>query len=118
MPTKYRLNEEDRARFGGPEWLTFDFAKFGKMQAAELEALEEDFGHPLARVLNAVNGDGSVLGFRALVWIAYQQAGLRISFREFNIQTLQVDVETVPAPQEAASVAPLDDSPAGSETSG
>ncbi|EXG80024.1 hypothetical protein [Cryptosporangium arvum] len=117
MSIRFSLDTADRAHFGGPEWLTLDVEQLAGAPAFELEAIEKELGHPIRLVIGALEGQASALGLRALIWLAYRQAGLRTPFGEFNIHTLKARSETVPDVQEAAAAAPLDGSPGGSATS-
>jgi hypothetical protein len=114
--TKYRLCEQDRAEYGGPEWVTFDMDVLAGARGRELERIEKELGHPIGMVVAALNGDGTAIGIRALVWLARRQAGLKTPFADFDIRTLRVDAEIVPDAPEVVDVAPLDDWQETSET--
>jgi hypothetical protein len=115
---RYKLCDEDQREYGGPEWVVLDFDKFTTSRAKHLERIEREVGMPLRHIMAAIQGEGTAVGARALVWIARDQNGLRTPFRDFDIHTLQVDVEVVPDDEDEAvtDTAPLDDSPANSET--
>lgn len=120
MATRYRLCDEDQRQYGGPEWVSLDVEKLGKTRAKELERIETETGVPLGQVVATIRGGGSILGLRVLVWLARRQVGFRTPFGDFDIRTLLVDAEIVPdeddEPVTEDVIAPLDDSPAGSET--
>lgn len=118
VKTKYRLCDQDRAEYGGPEWVEFDTDVFGDKRAGELERLEKDLGHPISTVIQTLYGEPSVLGLRAIIWLARLEAGYKTPFREFDIRTLRVTADAVPTAEPEVDPAPLDDSPAGSETPG
>lgn len=115
---RFRLCDEDQQEFGGPEWVTLDFDTFVNARAKQLERIERELGVPLRQIVAAIQGEGSIIGIRALVWIARDQNGLRTPFKDFDIRTMRVDAEVVPDDDEPETdAAPLDDSPANSETS-
>lgn len=112
--TRFRLCEQDRAQFGGPEWVTFDLGRLVKARAKELELIEEETGHPIARLMRAVAGDHSILGLRMVVWVARYQSDIRTPFDEFDIHAMQMDSELV-EDQAEPDVLPLSGSSSPSE---
>lgn len=117
---RYRLTEEDRAEFGGPEWVFLNFDELANGRAKTLERYERQTGVRMSDVLNAYIGNTvSLAAVRALVWIARDQMGLRTPFDEFDIHTMRIDTEYVPdedPEEEAATAAPLSESAGSSET--
>lgn len=111
---RFRLCDEDRAEFGGPEWVELDRSRLESARAAELERIERDTSQPISVVLDALNGQLTAVGVRALIWIAREHAGLKTPFRDFNIHTLKVDSDFIPD-EKPAETDPLDSSSAGSE---
>lgn len=117
---RFRMTVEDRATYGGEEWVFLDFDKLANARAAVLEHYERATGVLIQNVLAAYVGNGSMEAIRAMVWIARDQNGLRTPFREFNIQTIKLDVEYVAdedPEQEKATALPLSDSPPTSPVS-
>ncbi|MFI5955810.1 hypothetical protein [Cryptosporangium sp. NPDC051539] len=117
---RFRMTVEDRAEYGGEEWVFLDFDKLANARAVVLERYERATGVLMQNILAAYTGNGSMEASRALVWIAREQSGLRTPFSEFNIHTLKLDVEYVgdeDPEQEKATALPLSDSPPTSPAS-
>jgi hypothetical protein len=115
---KFRLCDEDRAQYGGEEWYTLDPDKLDHGRGRELERIEKEIGQPIRVVTNALNGDGTALGMRALIWLSRYQNGLREPFADFDIHTFRTEVEVINDDEGVPADAPLPDSPSTSETSG
>lgn len=112
---RFRLCDEDRAQYGGEEWVPFDVEKFNRLRARELEGFEAQTGVPLRVVEETLAGEATARGVRALVWIARSMGGLRTPFGDFDIHTrlVQIKVDADGGPE---AERPLDGSSSTSET--
>jgi len=96
MKLRLRMSDADRAEFGGEEWIPFDSEQLNGLRADELERIEKAMGgRELSAAVATLNGNPTVTGSRALVWLARYLHGLRTPWADFNIHTYQVDVEIV-----------------------
>ena len=111
-PIRYRLSDEDREKFGGPEWVIFDRRKLFELPASELMALEASIGLTIGEFLTA-SMRGSTLGTKATIFIARKWAGIKESFSEFDPRIFLCDSEPV-GEEEPDPTKPSTD---GSETS-
>jgi hypothetical protein len=119
-PVWLRISDEDREKFGGPEWVVFDAAAMFHMPSSELEALEQAMPVPLAIIIaNMMTKDALYALFtRCLVFAARRQAGVLgrdgqpERWEDFNPTTLQVVRRgtnpngSVPPPAKMAEPAP------------
>lgn len=96
MNSSFRMCQEDRDRFGGPEWVTFDMDALADLRAAELEEIEETTGFRLVWFY-VVDRRVSIRGQRAALWIARRQAGLVDDWDKFDPLILQVEPRPVPS---------------------
>ncbi len=114
-PVRYRLSEEDRAKFGGPEWVTFDREKLFELDANYLVELEQSIGMTIGRFL-AASMMGSALGTKAMIFLARKlDAGLKEDFAAFNPHIFKADSEPV-GEEEAEDADPTPEKSDGSET--
>lgn len=84
----FRLSDQDRETYGGPEWVTFEVDDLYKVPLETLESIEAEFRKhndiTLAVMLALEVRDNSLLGLRAAVWIARKLAGHTESWPEFR----------------------------------
>lgn len=113
-PVRYRLSDEDRAKFGGPEWVTFDRREIFRLPASELMTLENSIGLTIGEFLTA-SMRGSTLGTKATLFIARQRAGLKESFSEFDPHIFECDTETVEEDDAADPTKPTSNGSDGTE---
>lgn len=90
MKTSLRMCQEDRDRYGGPEWIVFDFDALANLRALELEEIEETTGFRLVGFYVA-DLRVSIRGQRTALWIARRQAGLVDDWDTFDPLILQVE---------------------------
>lgn len=107
---KYRLSDEDRAKFGGPEWVTFDRRELFKLDAAELMKIEAGMNMTIGQFF-AASAQSSILGTKAMIWIARRFAGMKEEFSEFNPHPFECESEIV-HPESEAEV-PQEENPTG-----
>jgi hypothetical protein len=74
-----RLSDEDRERYGGPEWVRLDLDKLWKTPSSQLERWEEELGGnrsiALACGLVGLGRAQPAWAKRAVVWLARKQSG-------------------------------------------
>lgn len=97
MKWEIRLGDEDRATYGGDEWLEFDPSVYDDMPLAELSALERQMhtggGVSLFNLLTPGGeiGRQTAVGRVSAAWLARQQAGLtEPAFAEFKVKHLEM----------------------------
>lgn len=93
-PVKYRLSEEDRAKFGGPEWVTFDRRELFKLDANELMEIEAAMSATIGQFLVS-SAQGSTFGVKGMIWLARRFAGMKEQFSTFAPHIFQCDSEIV-----------------------
>lgn len=81
MATEFRLSDEDRAEYGGPEWVAFDVTKLDDLPLSELEVIEKaveerNDGRSLLATMAYDFPRGNLVAKTILTWLARQQAGL------------------------------------------
>lgn len=78
MATQFALCPEDRERYGGPEWVTYDKEALDDLSMEDLFAIEaqcrEVHGVTLAFLLSAELLGGSLRGKQMMVWLCRQVA--------------------------------------------
>lgn len=93
---RFRLSEEDRERYGGPEWVEFDMARAVELPVEVLEDIEEATGYTFLVELPRALDRGSHKGVRAALWLARRIVGIHEPvFADFTPSLLAADVEWV-----------------------
>lgn len=97
---KLRLCDEDRERWGGPEWTVYDDEEFLRLNYDQLAALERDLvaadNVPLIKLILIEWPRRTVLGIRGMLWLTRQLAGVtEPKWNDFKPQVFQADVERV-----------------------
>lgn len=129
MAVKLRLDDEDRARYGGPEWLDFDGDVLDDLDPDELDRFERRMDMSIWQWRHVETKARTGRAMRAACWMARQLSGdpeLREpTFADFKIKPLKVKAVLIPEGDDAgppdgssasASQAPADD-PASSSSS-
>lgn len=97
-PHRIRLTDEDRAEYGGPEWIDIDPARFADYRVSELRNWEDQTG---LKVLNLLARDWvfrrDIIEFTAVVWMARQMASCTEKYDDFDPHLLAATL--VPMPQ-------------------
>lgn len=138
MHYKLSLHEQDRDRYGGPEWLEFNDATIDDAPADELERLESELlphGVSLVQALAEWRHNLSARSVRVVLWLALRQSGVTVAYDEFTPKVMVARMRNLdivadpripagagdadpPAPAEETSASPRDSStPASPETS-
>ena len=86
----YRLGEEDRATYGGPEWVEFSLDGFCDAELAELLSLEAATGLTTGEIVNLVERGGAS-GMRAAMWYARRCAGVDEPYDTFTPRPLRIE---------------------------
>ena len=79
MKVHLRMSEADRKKYGGEEWIVFDssqLADLGYDKQAEIEKPLRGDDTSIARIIGREFPENTALGFRGMVWLARQMAGL------------------------------------------
>ncbi len=91
MP-RIRMCDEDRERYGGPEWVEVNVNDLGDERTGDLEAIEDhcdlmagEFADKFAR--------GSLKATRAMIWLGRRKAGCRDDFKTFRPRVLMARIE-------------------------
>lgn len=117
MAVKLRLDDEDRARYGGPEWLHFDADALDDLDPDELDRLEREMDMSVWQWEHIETRARTGRAMRAAAWMARQLSGdpelKKPTFAEFKIKPRKV--KAVPIP-EAADAGPPDGSSASDST--
>ncbi|MEV4416119.1 hypothetical protein [Catellatospora sp. NPDC049609] len=120
-PMKLRLAEADRARYGGDEWLTFDYGTFTDVPLSALLRMEAVALDQLgAKLIELVRGPlpehvdlRATKTIAVVVWLALKANNPDApEFVDFDPLLWQVDMKDIPAPAGGADADP----PAASST--
>lgn len=74
MKIDLRLSDDDRKRFGGPEWVTLDTERVRDNDARTLMRWEAECGL-IEAALDAIGGDLNTGHVLVLLWLARKQGG-------------------------------------------
>lgn len=87
MANQYALDPRDHAKYGGPEWVTYDSAKLDDMPFDQIDRWEREMGHSVAQIVGRELPRASAVGIKGIVWLSRQLAGqTEPKFAEFNIR--------------------------------
>lgn len=103
MP-RIRMCDEDRATYGGPEWVEIDMSALLDESTGLLEQIEENFGLTPGEFL-VQTSRGGMRATRAMVWTARFKAGCKDDPRTFRPRVQEfsgVQYEPTSAELEAA----------------
>lgn len=96
---KFRLSEEDREKFGGPEWVEYQLTKAVDLDVDLLEQIEDATGYTILITLPDALSRGSLKATRAAVWLARHIHGIHEpAFALFKPNMLAADFEWVDDP--------------------
>jgi hypothetical protein len=97
-----RLCDEDRAAYGGPEWLVFDPERIRDLPVEELEEMEEASLISIGSMLDIVESTGDIPTTarfrRAAAWIALHCAGEEMPWGKFTPRILRAQVRRQAGP--------------------
>jgi hypothetical protein len=71
-----RLCDQDRERYGGPEWMRLDVDKLLDLPARQLRRYEGQTGYPIERAIDQAGPGMPAVAGQVLVWLARKQNGL------------------------------------------
>lgn len=93
-PHRVRLTDEDRAEYGGPEWIDIDPARFADHRVSVLRNWEDQTG---LKILNLVSRDWvfrrDIIEFTAVVWMFRQMAGCAEKYDDFDPHLLAATMQ-------------------------
>jgi hypothetical protein len=101
MATKFRLCDEDREKFGGPEWVTLDIKVLDDLPLSVLRPIEEQVkafcdNKSLLVVLAYELGGGTMLGKAVATWVARQLEGhAEPALDKFDVKPRKIELEEV-----------------------
>lgn len=87
---KIRLSAEDAESLGVPRELAFSESSFRLKEARQLE---RETGFTLQALKDGLSG-GDINALAALAWFVVVRAGRMISFEDFDIDLMGMDVES------------------------
>lgn len=101
---RFRLSDEDREKYGGPEWVEFALEKAVDLDVALLEQIEDATGYTIMMTLPDAMAKGQMKAVRAAIWLARHIAGVHEPpFAQFQPKILNADcrwVDDVDPPEE------------------
>lgn len=117
MAVELRLGDEDRAKYGGPEWIEFDQDLLDDLDADVLDRLEREMDMSVFQLRYVEMRARTGRALRASVWLARQLSGdpelKKPTYAEFKIKPLHVRARPVGGDDDAG---PPDDSSASGST--
>lgn len=90
MRGQVRMCEQDRERYGAPEWLLVDSEALYDMPFSQLDQLERDMGFSGVQLLEVEIPAYSARAYRALLYVALQQAGVTVAWKDFQPTILRI----------------------------
>ena len=109
-PMWMRLGEEDREKYGGPEWVIFDAARLYNTPSSELEAIETAMPVSLNYIIRNLLTFTS-LSTRGALFVARWEAGVQENWNDFDPMTIQVQRRETDPHLSASNGAPPKTSP-------
>lgn len=111
MATEFRLCDEDRAKFGGPEWVMFDEADLDDVDSVTLADYEARLGIQFHILYAYDEPRNSIRWQAAQIWLARQMAGVDTpDLWDFRIKVRKVERRDV-ATSDGDAVPPDSSSP-------
>lgn len=99
---RFRLSDEDREKYGGPEWVEYQLTKAVELDVDLLEQIEDATGYTILVTLPDALTRGSLRATRAATWLARHIAGVHEpGFTLFKPNMLAADFEWVDEPGDA-----------------
>lgn len=103
MATRLRLCDEDREKFGGPEWVTWDENELDDLSHKALAGFETEMQTSIVYLLQVDKVARTISWTTARVWLARKMAGIKtVPFAEFDIKPRKVLEEIVAEEDDAA----------------
>lgn len=84
-----QLAPEDREKYGAAERIPLEYGRWG---LKSIDALETQVGWTLEELSNALRQTQSKKAMAAVVWLALRGVGIRVSWDEFDVQYLGLQV--------------------------
>lgn len=86
MP-RIRMCDEDRARYGGPEWVEISLAELEDEETGLIEQIELQWDITPEELIPRIQR-GSMIATRAMIWAARYKTGIRESAKTFRPKVL------------------------------
>lgn len=97
MANQYALDPRDHAKYGGPEWVTYDSEKVDDLEFDQIHRWEREMGYSIAQIVGHELPRASAVGIKGVVWLARQLAGeTEPKFSDFKIRPRLVRHRTEP----------------------
>lgn len=95
MKIRYRLTDEDREKYPGPDWLEFDVTLFLDRDVDFLEFFETTTGWSIPEFMAQVDRS-STRAMRALFWAGRRMAGCEDAWDSFKPKVWLAESEILP----------------------
>lgn len=102
MRYELSLHADDRERYGGPEWFTFDDAAVDDAAADELELLETQLlPHDLSLIqaLAEWRHNLTARSVRVVLWLGLHQAGVTVAYADFTPKVMVARMKNLDLPE-------------------
>lgn len=97
---RMRMAPEDRERYGGPEWVSWDWDAFRDLEVGELERIEEALDMSVGEFSDEMVRRSSK-GRRAALWVARRLTGVSEDYRTFTPKIMRIEFVAPDAPADA-----------------
>ena len=101
--------DDDRERYGGPEWVEIAHVELLDEETGLLEQVEDVFDIPAGVFLRKLSG-GSLRALRAVIWLARAKAGCQDDPRTFRPKVMDssgITWEPLPGEDQAEVAGPV-----------
>lgn len=88
---RLRMCAADRKRYGGPEWVDYQYDAILDLPFDEVVTLEETIGFSMARLNGVERPLYTARGLRATLWIARRLAGESDDWEKFKPNIQRID---------------------------
>lgn len=113
MKFELRLSDDDRARYGGPEWLPWDSAR---LTVSEAELLQELLGVSVTTYRTSWMASGEPATWRWGLWLSLRRLGVEVPWDDFDPDLLGA-IARKPAEPEGKDPSSTPPSPSDSDES-
>lgn len=103
-----RMCDEDRKKYGGPEWTPLDFDRVMDTPAGMLRRWELETGYPIERAIDEAGSGAPAIATQILLWLSRKQTGdgadedtgMPEAFARLNdLRTMRVGVRRAAEPE-------------------
>lgn len=118
VAVELRLCDEDREKFGGPEWVRFDEKDLDDLDLEVLNRFESELNVSLDFLLLVDKPSSTVRWKAAMVWMGRQIAGVQTpELQKFLIKVRRMQIRDEPKPKRTAKAKAGDADPPSSSPS-